>query len=222
MKTSFLLATCLVLCAGLATPLRRHQLEDPSGLDNFAFPAWTITNFDGGCSPGGCIVTFNISSPATASGPPAVGAGCKVNGDRQEWQACAPLPDTSSSDDIPFTITSDGDRVTNSTVWAMPEPAVDAFVVSLQHRYASTGLNVTRLYNVTGNVTVDFETVRMPVNTTVRAATVTEAWWWLRNVTSGGCSGIGQACRAVRKADGSGLWFRYVKGLGRQHEAQKG
>lgn len=221
MKSSTLLAALLPLCTRMATGSSIRQLNDPSDLSHFVFPQWSITNFDGGCSPGGCILDFNMSSAATPSGP-AVAASCRVNGDRADWQACDGLGNTSSS--------------SSSAVWAVSVPALDSFTVSVQHRYAVASPNVTRFYNVTANLTVDFETVRLPLNATVRPTRVAETWWWLRNVTSPmtgktadmtgtttmdvpaavaareGCGGKGgRACRSSRGVDSLAQKVRFVR-----------
>lgn len=253
MKASLLLLASLTFRTGLATlPHRRQQPDDPSGLDHFVFPQWEIKDFDAGCSPGGCIMTFNFTSSETASGPPPLDASCDIDSARPDWQSCTPLsPSTNPQHQRPSPLPSpsatystlfitaspprpvphdgdngnlplltpntahlhpddDGVTILNSTLWARPEPVLGSFVVLLQHRYASGAVDATRVYNVTGNVTVDFERVSMPVNVTVRPLDVHETWWWLvGNGTtalgrraqggSGECGRVGgRQCRAVR------------------------
>jgi hypothetical protein len=53
-------------------------------------PTWNVTNFDGGCSPGGCILTLNISyvPPSTSTLEPPFSGYCLVNGDDDFFQPC--------------------------------------------------------------------------------------------------------------------------------------
>lgn len=155
MKISPLLAICFFFSAILTTPLRPRQLDDPGSLSSFVFPNWTVTNFDGSCSPGGCLLSFGLNSAATASESAVVSSRCSVNGDRSAWQAC--VPDSSG-------------------VWAKAEPSVDSFTVAIQHRFENASLSPTRFYTVTGNMTVDFEKETMPLNTTVQGTEVSVVW----------------------------------------------
>lgn len=155
MKLPPLLAMGCFFPASRSTTLRSRQLDDPGYLSSFVFPNWAITNFDGSCSPGGCLLSFGLSSAATASEPAVVSARCSVNGDRPAWQACVPA---------------------SSGIWARPESSVDLFAVTIQHRFENTSLSPARFYNVTGNVTVDFEKQKMPLNTTVHGTEVSVMW----------------------------------------------
>lgn len=166
---SFLLSLRLALLSTcLAYPQQKSQrmVEDGGNgdLGHFVYPAWSIINFDGGCSPGGCILSFNLSSNATASAP-AAAASCEINGDDLYWQSCTSLTGTN--------LTADDSRV-----WAMPLPSTESFSLSIQHRFLNASLTPTRYFNITGNMTVDFETVNLPVNLTVMGTSVSEIWYW--------------------------------------------
>lgn len=208
MKTICFITWCCYFSTSLGLPFKHaRQTSDPGNLDNFVFPEWAITNFDGDCSPGGCILTFNMSSPETAS-EPAITASCNINGDELDWQQCASTPSDPEAAD---------DEEEEGAVWARPFDAVDMFVVSIQHRFANASLAPTRFYNVTGNLTVDFEQVDLPADFTVMGTWVDEAWYWL-NVRSvedgGGESCMGQdhhVCEPVRNADGSIKGFMHLE-----------
>lgn len=191
---------CCYFSTSLGLPASEYarQDSDPGNLDNFIYPEWAVTNFDGACSPGGCILSFNMSSPATAS-EPAISASCNVDGDELYWQQCTSTPSGPPQE---------GDK--EGAVWARSFRAVEEFKVSVQHRFANASLMPTRLYNVTGNLTVDFEEVSLPANFTVMGTSVSEAWWWLkvRSMEDGGgeTGCVGQdhhVCEPVRNADGS-------------------
>lgn len=202
MKVS-LLPTCFFFCAALAKPLWQRQRQDngPGDLSNFDFPEWTITNFDGGCSPGGCMTMFEMSSPATNTGP-GISARCQINGDNPDWQACVPTFASNGSEA--------GKATDNNGVFAMPYDITDAFTVSIQHRYLS---NITsyprRFFNVTGNITVAYEGEKLPMNTTMRGTAVTEVWWWMTARSGSGKNGAAaqecgnHGCEAIRHADGT-------------------
>lgn len=213
--------TLLIMCCYFSTSLglpfkHARQASDPGNLDNFIYPEWAITNFDGGCSPGGCILTFNMSSPATAS-EPAITASCNVDGDELDWQQCASTPsDPSQAEDEE-----------KGAVWARSFDATDKFKVSIQHRFANASLTPTRVYNVTGNLTVHFEEVPLPANFTVMGTSVSEAWWWLkvRSLEDGGeetgCAGQGHhVCEPVRNADGSIKGFMQLESEQRLLESE--
>lgn len=150
-------------------------------LDHFAYPAWSVLNFDGACSPGGCLLSFNLSSAATASAP-AIRAACDdVNGDVPDWQPCTTLAgidflfSSSSSSSWRRSSSSDQD---DSRIWARPLPALHSFAVSIQHRFSNASLTPTRYYNITGNMTIDYEKVKLPANLTVAGTRVSESWSW--------------------------------------------
>ncbi|KAJ4390005.1 hypothetical protein N0V93_007478 [Gnomoniopsis smithogilvyi] len=142
-----------------------------------------------------------MSSPATTS-EPAIDATCNINGDEIYWQQC-------SSNNM--------DRLADEAVWAMPFNSVDTFEVSIQHRFANASLTPRRFYNVTGNMTVDFEKVSMPANLTIMGTSVSEVWWWLkvRSLEDGGETGcVGHdhhVCEPVRNADGSIKGFMHLE-----------
>lgn len=214
MKTVSFITWCCYFSTSLGLPSKHtRQTSDPGNLDNFVFPEWDITNFDGDCSPGGCILTFNMSSPATAS-EPAITASCDINGDELDWQQCISTPSKSQA----AAAASESDEEEEGAVWARPFDATDMFVVSIQHRYANASLTPTRWYNVTGNLTVDFEKMDLPANFTVMGTWVDEAWWWL-NVRSveetgseKGCVGQDhRVCEPVRNADGSIKGFMHLE-----------
>lgn len=121
-------------------------------------------------------MTFNISSAATTS-EPAVSASCDINGDEMYWQACSTLAET----DVEVEAISKRDDI-DSSVWALPLPAVDLFALSVQHRFSNASLTPTKYYNVSGNMTVDYEKVTLPANLTVMGTRVSESWTW----TTGG------------------------------------
>lgn len=210
------LIVCCYFSISLGLPSKHaRQASDPGNLDNFIYPEWAITNFDGACSPGGCILTFNMSSPATAS-EPAITASCNVDGDELYWQQC-----TSTPSDPPQADEEEG------TVWARSYQATDKFKVSIQHRFANASLTPTRVYNVTGNLTVDFEEVDLPANFTVMGTSVSEAWWWLkvRSMEDGGgeTGCVGQehhVCEPVRNADGSIKGFMQLESEHRSVESE--
>ncbi|KAI2613232.1 hypothetical protein GGR54DRAFT_329631 [Hypoxylon sp. NC1633] len=50
---------------------------------------WTATGFEEGCSPGGCIASFNISAPAGyITGAPAFNVECHPIYIQQGWITC--------------------------------------------------------------------------------------------------------------------------------------
>lgn len=169
MKAVSLLAACFFPGASFGSPSspsssssskQTRQAPDPGDPGSFVFAQWAIVNFDAGCSPGGCILTFNMSSTTTAS-EPGTTASCTVNGDELYWQQC-------DSSAISSGLGTDG------RVWTMPRNAEGRFDVSIQHRFVNNSRTPARVYNVTGNLTVDFETVRLPANFTVMPASVSE------------------------------------------------
>lgn len=178
-----------------------RQDNDPGNLDSFVFPEWNITNFDTSCSPGGCILTFNISSTATAS-EPGIDASCTINGDELSWQQCSATPTGLLRDE---------------TVWAMPIDSVETVEAYVQHRFVNDSLPPTRHFNVTGEITVDFEVVSMPANFTVMGTSVSETWWWLKvrsTEDDGGRNCVGKdrhVCEPVRNADGSIHGFMHLE-----------
>lgn len=108
-------------------------------------------------------VFFNMSSAETAT-EPGVSAGCNVNGDSLTWQKCAALPGNTAE--------------ANGTVWALPLSSYDSFAVSVQHRFVNDSSSPFRYWNVTGNMSVNYEQTTLPVNTTVHALSVSETWSW--------------------------------------------
>lgn len=54
MKLSVFLTSIVLICASLAAPRGSPRQHDGS-IGQFVFPVWYITNFDSGCSLGGCI-----------------------------------------------------------------------------------------------------------------------------------------------------------------------
>lgn len=142
-----------------------------------------------------------MSSAATAS-EPGIAASCDINGDEIQWQKCS---------------STVGGTSAGEAVWAMPLDSVDTFEVSIQHRFANASLTPTRIYNVTGNMTVDFEKVSLPANLTVVGTSVSEAWWWLKvrsleDASETGCVGQDHhVCEPVRNADGSIHGFLQLK-----------
>ncbi|ROW02185.1 hypothetical protein VSDG_02527 [Cytospora chrysosperma] len=191
MSYSLFLTFISLVCACLGAEGPR---QDDGGIGQFIFPVWPITNFNGGCSPGGCIrlsdaalsmtlpsgwpeaylsqthmlsrnviVSFDMSNTETAT-EPGVSAGCDVNGDSPTWQECTALPGNTGE--------------ANGTVWAMPLSAPSSFAVSVQHRFVNDSVTPFRYWNVTGNMSVNFEQTTLPVNLTLHALSVTETWSW--------------------------------------------
>lgn len=120
---------------------------------------------------------FNLSSAATTS-EPAIRAACDdINGDELSWQPCTTLAGVVSSPP-PSSLSKDDTGRDDSSIWVLPLPSMDSFAVSIQHRFSNMSLTPTRYYNVTGNVTVDFELVKLPVNLTVIGTRVSESWSW--------------------------------------------
>lgn len=163
--------------------------SDDGDLDHFVYPQWSILNFDGACSPGGCVLTFHLSSAATTS-EPAISVACAINGDEIRWQPCTTLAGIAAGGGGGgvgvLRKKRDEDEDTDSSIWAMPLSAVDEFAVSVQHRFSNTSLTPTKYYNVTGNMTVDFEVVTLPVNLTVMGTRVSEVWSWTTGRTADG------------------------------------
>ncbi|KAH7330395.1 hypothetical protein BKA65DRAFT_565679 [Rhexocercosporidium sp. MPI-PUGE-AT-0058] len=84
MKTSsILLAYSTLLASTLALPSASSYPTSP-------YPAWRITNFTEGCSPGGCIYSFAIASPSTPSpfNEPAFATICTGTNVAGKMQAC--------------------------------------------------------------------------------------------------------------------------------------
>lgn len=175
------LSACACLASTTNQPSRRQSSTGDGGraggdLDHFVYPKWSILNFNGACSPGGCLLTFNLSSAATTS-EPAIRAACdNINGDELYWQPCTTLAGVVSSSSS--TWSKDDTGRDDSSIWALPLPSVDSLAVSVQHRFSNVSLTPTRYYNVTGNVTVDLEQVKLPVNLTVVGMRVSESWSW--------------------------------------------
>lgn len=189
--------TCLSTCLGASThqPIRR-QSDTGGDLDHFVYPKWSVLDFNGACSPGGCILTFSLTSAATVS-EPAVSAACHINGDDLYWQPCATL-----ANGVSYMNSNDSDSDSDSSVWALPLASLDSFSVSVQHRFSNASLTPIRYYNVTGNMTVDFEKVRLPVNLTVMGTRVSEVWsWTTSNRVSGNSRDSKDATRAQSSFD---------------------
>lgn len=108
-------------------------------------------------------MSFDMSNTETAT-EPGVSAGCDVNGDSPTWQECTALPGNTEE--------------ANGTVWAMPLSAPSSFAVSVQHRFVNDSVTPFRYWNVTGNMSVNFEQTTLPVNLTLHALSVTETWSW--------------------------------------------
>lgn len=104
-----------------------------------------------------------MSSAETAT-EPGVSASCDINGDIPDWQECAALPGNIEE--------------VNGTVWALSLVAPGIFSVSLQHRFVNYSISPFRFWNVTGNMSVDYEQTTLPVNLTVHALSVSETWSW--------------------------------------------
>ncbi|ROV91705.1 hypothetical protein VMCG_09257 [Cytospora schulzeri] len=95
-----------------------------------------------------------MSSAETAT-EPGVSAGCNVNGGNLVWQECSALAGNTEE--------------TNGSVWALPLSAYDSFAVSLQHRFVNDSVSPFRYWNVTANISVNYELTTLPVNLTVHA-----------------------------------------------------
>lgn len=54
MNLSLFLTFTSFLCACVGAPRERPRQDDGS-VGQFIFPVWPITNFNGRCSPGGCL-----------------------------------------------------------------------------------------------------------------------------------------------------------------------
>ncbi|KAE9380045.1 hypothetical protein N431DRAFT_539771 [Stipitochalara longipes BDJ] len=50
---------------------------------------WDVTNFELGCSPGGCTYSFSISGPASADVGPAFSASCSGTDVQQKLVPCS-------------------------------------------------------------------------------------------------------------------------------------
>lgn len=172
------LSGCLAASMG-AQPDRRQSAGAGGGgdLDHFIYPTWSVLNLSSACSPAGCILTLHLSSAATAS-EPAISAACDINGNEHNWQPCTTLAEITT--DFINNNDDDDDDDEDSAIWALPLPAVDSFALSIQHRFSNASLTPTRYYNVTGNLTVDYELVKWPVNLTVLGTRVSEMWSWTR------------------------------------------
>lgn len=95
---------------------------------------------------------------------PGVAAECNIIGTVKDWQECEALPGNTAKD--------------NGSVWAKPLPSVETFDVSVEHRFFNDSVVPSRNYNVSGNMSVDYQHTRLPVNLTLYALSVTETWSW--------------------------------------------
>jgi hypothetical protein len=151
MHLTFFPLTALLTTA-LALPSNIPRQSTPS----FG-PTWSVTNFNGGCSPGGCILTLNVSytPPSASTDEPAFAGYCLVNGDEAFFQPC--------------TVQDGGGRTTGLLAQSLPGSGV--FSVEIVHEFTTT---TSHSVNVTGTATVDFETTPLPAIVTVGNLTETE------------------------------------------------
>ncbi|KAI1384773.1 uncharacterized protein F4822DRAFT_373041 [Hypoxylon trugodes] len=76
-----MLASVITVVAALAA--------SATALPKQVYASWPATNFDEGCSPGGCIASFNISAPADyVKGAPAFNVSCHPIYIQQGWVEC--------------------------------------------------------------------------------------------------------------------------------------
>lgn len=81
--TTTLLSTLLSTTTALP-----QTVVNPGGITD-----WSVTNFQLGCSPGGCTYSFNISGPATPDVGPAFATPCSGTDVQNKLVACENEPD---------------------------------------------------------------------------------------------------------------------------------
>ncbi|KUI53869.1 hypothetical protein VP1G_01231 [Cytospora mali] len=162
MKLYLLFTFVTFLSASLGAHQERPR-QDDSGIGPFGPFIWSVLNFNGGCMSDGCMMEFNMINGETDT-EPGVTAQCKVNGDDLFWQKCSELPDNT--------------EMANGSVWALPSISDDDYIITIQHRFVNYSLTPYRHWNITGNISMDFENTRLPENLTVKALSVSESWSW--------------------------------------------
>ncbi|KAH9887423.1 hypothetical protein F4778DRAFT_426075 [Xylariomycetidae sp. FL2044] len=126
-----LLALVSTLAAGVTALPRSVQASRQT------LASWPATNFVEGCSPGGCIASFNISAPAGyVEGAPAFDVTCHPIYIQQGWLDC----DVVSG--------GDGDSVVQSMWTGASE--FELIKISVAHLFSSSSSG-TR-YNASGSV----------------------------------------------------------------------
>ncbi|KAI1376856.1 hypothetical protein F4677DRAFT_418260 [Hypoxylon crocopeplum] len=65
------------------------------------YATWTATNFEEGCSPGGCIASFNISAPAGyVEGAPAFNVACHPIYIQRGWVECDAISELAAGSSV--------------------------------------------------------------------------------------------------------------------------
>ncbi|KAI2623952.1 hypothetical protein GGS26DRAFT_215333 [Hypomontagnella submonticulosa] len=92
---------------------------------------WPATNFQEGCSPGGCIASFNISAPADyVKGAPAFNVACHPIYIQQGWIECDAVSELADRSYVQSMWTDGSDRplikISVSHVWYQGEVRYNA------------------------------------------------------------------------------------------------
>lgn len=134
----FTLALALAAAAASAAsiPRRASSSEPPLSLAD-----WSVTNFDHGCSPGGCVATYNLSAPAGyVGGAPGFAVSCAPVYIQGGWRACEPASsgveavwETGADQALIYVkaahVWYQGETRYNATADTAVEPAATAFVL---------------------------------------------------------------------------------------------
>jgi hypothetical protein len=83
MRLTTTLATTFLSTLLTTTNAAPQTVVNPGGITN-----WSVTNFEIGCSPGGCVYNFNISGPASADVGPAFATYCSGTDVQQKIVPC--------------------------------------------------------------------------------------------------------------------------------------
>ena len=130
-----LFALVLAATAASTASIPRRASEPPSLAD------WSVTNFNHGCSPGGCIAAYNLSAPADyVAGAPGFAVFCTPVYIQNGWKECEPA---SAVADGPA-----GSRV--EAIWEMGEDQALIYVKAAHIWYEGE----TR-YNATADTAIE-------------------------------------------------------------------
>ena len=139
-----LFTVVLAATAASAATIPRQTSEPP------VLAEWSVANFNHGCSPGGCIATYNLTAPAGyVSGAPGFSVFCTPVYLRDAWQECEPV----------VTDAPEGSRV--EVIWEAGEERELIYVKAAHIWYQG----LTR-YNATADTAVEptTTTFRLPVH----------------------------------------------------------
>ncbi|KAI4859307.1 hypothetical protein F4820DRAFT_174281 [Hypoxylon rubiginosum] len=95
------------------------------------YAKWPAFNFQEGCSPGGCIASFNISAPAGyVAGAPAFNVACHPIYIQQGWLVCDTISEATAGSSVESMWTGAEDRdnikISVSHLWYQGETRYNA------------------------------------------------------------------------------------------------